>query len=190
MTGQCQDAVPLLGPSLDGELPAPDRAWIDEHLAACDSCTSRRALMAAQGAALRERIAARTTQADFSYFSTRVMARIAEEQQSGRSAPLLDRASVWVRELFAAHRLAFGASAGLAAALALGVGLRPRPIAHQPTEPAVALASAARGAHAQADQADIDELEIFGQEGVVLQIPGQSTVIWVSEPPAPARGAE
>ncbi len=183
-TGRCQDAVPLLGPLNDGELDSHDRAWLEAHLAGCASCGVRRTFLSAQAEALRQHVAARAGQADFSFFTARVMARVAAD----RRPSFADRASVWAREVLGAHRYAFGAGAGFAAAaaLALSVGLRPSPVSLPSAEGALALASASRGVHApeaeQDRQADIEELEVYGQEGVVLQIPGQSTVIWVTEP--------
>jgi anti-sigma factor RsiW len=186
----CRDAIPLLGPALDGELPRADRAWVDEHLAGCSACRDRQALLSAQAGALRQALEARAGAVDFSAFSQRVMARIALDAEQ-RSASPLERLSVWLREVFAANRFALGAGAGLtaAAALALVVILRPPgPAAKPASDQALALASADQGAHAQAD---IDELEVYGEEGSVLQLPGQSTVIWVSDVGAvPPRSAQ
>jgi hypothetical protein len=40
------------------------------------------------------------------------------------------------------------------------------------------LANVAQGAHAEAD---VEELEVDGEEVVVLQSPGQSTLIWIAD---------
>ena len=34
----CKDAIELLGAYLDGELPAPDKQALEEHLGACTPC--------------------------------------------------------------------------------------------------------------------------------------------------------
>jgi anti-sigma factor RsiW len=47
MTDHCLDAIPLLGPRLDGELPAEDAAWLDEHVQGCVLCQERKALLVA-----------------------------------------------------------------------------------------------------------------------------------------------
>ena len=184
----CRDAIPLLGPALDGELPREDRAWVDEHLVGCGACRDRQALLAAQAGALRQALDARAGAVDFSAFSQRVMARIALDIEERPVSPL-QQLSVWLRETFAANRFALGAGAGFAAAgaLALVVILRPpAPLSRPSNNQALALADPA--AHAQAD---IDELEVYGEEGSVLQLPGQSTVIWVSDEGAvPPRRAQ
>jgi anti-sigma factor RsiW len=175
MTERCPDVVPLLGPLIDDELPPADRTWVEEHLKACESCSARQALLRAQGVALRERMHEKAREADLSRLADQVMARIAAE----RPVPMAERARVWLRETFGAHRLAFGASAGLAAAAALLVAVVGRPAQRsdgRPTE----LASAASGTQSEAQ---IEALDVYGQEGTVLQFPGQ-TVIWVEDEPA------
>lgn len=174
MTDQCPDAIPLLGPSLDGELPTEDAAWLDEHVQGCAACQDRKALMVAQAAALRESLAARAEQADFSRLADRVMARISEHP-----APLSERLAVWFRETYRSHRFAFGAG-GLtvaAAALALAVFVK-SPVTPQGSSEALAAADIALR------EADIERLELDGQHGTVLQFPGQ-TVIWVDDDAQP-----
>jgi anti-sigma factor RsiW len=36
---RCRELIELLSDYLDGAIPQPDRAVIDDHLAACDGCT-------------------------------------------------------------------------------------------------------------------------------------------------------
>ena len=185
MTERCLDAIPLLGPALDGELPESDLRWLAGHVGGCAGCRERQALIAAQATALRERLSAQAGQADFARFADRVMARISEEQTQRKTPPLGERLSVWLRETFSAHRFAFRAGAGLtaAAAVALLVVLRP-PQPVERTEPQVALAAANA-----LNEAQIDALDVYGQEGAVLQFPGQ-TVIWVSEDAPRNRSAQ
>ena len=186
MTERCQDAVALLGPALDGELPTEDSAWIDEHLAGCGSCRERQTLLAAQAAALRERLSARVDLVDFSAFTARVMARVSAAEE--RPAPLAERLSLWLRETFSANRFALGAGAGLtaAAALALVVVLQPAiRTGNSAGERRLALAAADL-----VGQAEVEELDVYGQEGTVLQLPGQ-TLIWVDDQgPARPRSAQ
>ncbi len=179
MTGRCQDATPLLGPLADGELPAADAAWVREHLDGCPACRDRQALTSATALALREGLSARADLVDFSAMTNRVMARIEAE----RPAPFAERLAVWWRETFAAPRAALGFGAGLTAAAALAVVLVLRPAV--PAGESAAdrpLALAANDAE-QAQQAQIEELDVYGQEGTVLQLQNQ-TVIWVDDEPA------
>jgi len=178
MTSRCSKAVALLGPAHDGELAAPDNAWLQEHLAGCAPCRRRQVLQKTVGLALRQKLTARADQVDLSFFATRVLARIAEDQRT--RAPWGERASVWLREMFSAHGRALGAGAALASLgglLVVAAQVAPR-VDRQ--DQSLALASARLAMHAQAD---IEQLEVYGQEGVVLQIPGQSTMIWVTDDP-------
>jgi anti-sigma factor RsiW len=176
MTERCPDVVPLLGPLIDDELPLADRTWVEEHLKACESCGARRALLQAQGTSLRERMREKARDADLSRLADQVLARIAAE----RPVPLAERVRLWLRETFGAHRLAFGASAGLAAAAALLVAVVGRPASQRSDGRPIELASAAQGTQSEAQ---IEALDVYGQEGTVLQFPGQ-TVIWVEDEPA------
>ena len=186
MTERCLDAIPLLGPALDGELPESDFRWLSDHLGGCGGCRERQALISAQAAALRERLSERASQADFALFADGVMARIGAEQTRRWSPPIGERLSVWSRETFSAHRFAFGAGAGFAAAAAIAVvaALRPPLPLERPARP-IALASM----DTTANQAQIDALDVYGQEGIVLQFPGQ-TVIWVTEDAPRDRSAQ
>ena len=186
MKGRCQDAIPLLGPALDDELPQSDRSWLDDHVAGCAACSARQTLLSAQAAALREQLSQGAARADFSRFGDRVMARIAAEDAGPARASLGDRVSVWLSEVFAAHRFALGAGSGLAAAAAVALLVVLRPpgptvAADQPV--AVAALDAAD------KEAQIDALDVYGQEGTVLQFPGQ-TVIWVTDEGPRQRSAQ
>ena len=185
MTERCQDAVALLGPALDGELPTEDRAWIDEHLGGCASCRERQLFLAAQADGLRQALSARADMVDFSAFTARVMERVSAAQE--RPAPLFERVAVWLRETFAANRFALGAGAGLTAAAALALVVVLQPAGRTGNSAGERLALAAADVQGQAD---VEELDVYGQEGTVLQLPGQ-TVIWVDDQgPARPRSAQ
>ena len=159
---RCEEVVPLLGPLLDSALPGDDREWVDEHVKGCGGCRDRLALIAAQGAALRELFAAKP--ADFAGFADRVMARVAADR---RPAPF----SVWGSELWRAHRGAFAAAGGiaLAACMALAVWFVP-PAA---TSDDGALLADASG--------QVEQVDFGTHDGAVLQLPHDTTVIWMSE---------
>jgi anti-sigma factor RsiW len=161
---RCQDAVPLLGPLFDDALPDDDRAWVEEHLAGCQACRDRLALLAAQGEALRETLSARAAAVDFAGFSQRVMDRIAREPQPRTSVP------VWFSEMWHAHRAAITAAGSMVAAacLALGVWLAPRP---PPEEPQY-LADASP---------QVEEVDFGSHDGAVLELKDQTPVIWLAD---------
>ena len=187
MTERCLDAIPLLGPALDGGLPESDAAWVEEHVQGCSACQQRQALIAAQAAALRESLGARVDQADFSGFADRVMARVGDEEAAHRKPPARERLGVWLHEAFAANRFALGAGAGVAAAaaVALFVVLRPPAPAEKPADSPLVVAAVDN----PAGEAQIEALDVFGQEGTVLQFPGQ-TVIWVTDESPRPRSAQ
>src|SRR3954469_1423664 len=161
---KCQDAVPLLGPRLDGALPDDDRAWIDEHLSGCAGCRDRSALISAQAAALREALTARADKADFTGFSDRVMARVATDKSR---AP----ASVWGREMWAAYRPVVSAAGGLALAACVALA-----VWFTPPRPAAGDGELLADARTQ-----IDEVDFGTHDGAVLDLPKDTTVIWMSE---------
>jgi anti-sigma factor RsiW len=161
---RCEDVVPLLGPLADAALADDDREWVEEHLCGCASCRDRLALIVAQGAALREVIAARAAAASFDGLAGRVLARVAED--SGR-APL----PVWFSELWSAHRGAFTAAGGLAAAAAVALALLFTPA--QPSDEAALLADASAP--------EVQEVDFGTHDGAVLQLPHDTTVIWMSD---------
>jgi anti-sigma factor RsiW len=150
---------------LDGELPDDDREWVDEHVRGCPACRDRLALIAAQGQALRE--VYRAKDADFSGFSDRVMARVAADK--GRPP-----VSVWGSEMWQAHRGAFAAAGGLALAACMALAVLLTPPKTTPRD-AVLLADATPPA------AQIDEVDFGTHDGAVVQLPNQTTMIWMSE---------
>lgn len=161
---KCVEVVPLLGARLDGELADDDRLWVDEHVAGCRSCQDRAALISAQAVALRDVLAARVETADFTGFSDRVMAKVAAEP--GR-APL----GVWGHEMWAAHRSSLSAVGGIAVAacLALAVWFAPPPA---PADDGELLADA---------RTQVEEVDFGTHDGAVLDLPQDTTVIWMSE---------
>lgn len=161
---RCPEIVPLLSPLLDGLLPDDDRAWVEDHLCGCASCRDRLALIAAQAQAIRETLAARVEKLDLSGFSDRVLAR-ARNQRARAS----ERAPVWGREMWWAHRRAFTAAGGLAVAacVALAVFLSP------PRGDEIGLLAE--------NSPQLEEVDFGTRDGAVLQLPRQTTVIWMSD---------
>jgi anti-sigma factor RsiW len=182
MNRRCEQTVPLLGPFVDGELPADDRAWVQDHLDGCASCTERRLLFLAQGAALRETLRARAAATPMAGFADAVMARVARE---GRARKPWDGLEAWAIDALGPHRLGFGATAGvaLAACLALAFFLR---------APSDGLLVARSDGATQVTSASIDAIDFDDRSnGAVLQLHGiaapkgpTTTVIWVSDQPA------
>ena len=160
---RCEEVVPLLGPMLDKALPDDDREWVEEHLAGCASCRDRSALIAAQGQALREIYAGKT--ADFAGFADRVMAKVATDK--GR-APL----TVWGSEMWHAHRGAFAAAGGLTLAACMALAVFFVPPAAPPDDGALL---------ADASGPQVEQVDFGTHDGAVLQLPRQTTVIWMSE---------
>ncbi|MGZ6143039.1 MAG: anti-sigma factor family protein [Myxococcales bacterium] len=160
---RCEEVVPLLGPLLDAALPDDDREWVEEHVKGCAACRDRQALIGAQGAALREVFAAKP--ADFAGFADKVMARV---QAGERPAPF----SVWGREMWGAHHRAFTAVGGFAVAACMALAV----LFVQPAAPPDEGALLADASGPQVEQVD------FGtHDGAVLQLPHDTTVIWMSE---------
>ena len=162
---RCSDAVPLLSPLSDGALPDDDRAWVEEHLGECGRCQDRLAIVRAQAQALRERLAARVQSADFSGFAARVLARIRQDERPSA----IDRLRVWASEMWMVRRGTLAATSGLAlaACLALGVFLAPE---REPAPTMVADASV-----------QLEQVDFGTHDGAVLQLPHDTTVIWISE---------
>lgn len=160
---KCEEVVRLLGPMLDGALPDDDRAWVDEHVLGCVACRDRSALIAAQGLALREVFAAKP--ANFDGFADKVLARVAQDRAR---AP----AKVWGLEMWGAHKGAFAAAGGLALAACMALAV----LFVQPSQPADDAALLADASQPQVEQVD------FGtHDGAVLELPHDTTVIWMSE---------
>ena len=164
---RCEDAVPLLGPLLDSALSEDDRDWVEEHLRECAACRDRRALIAAQGAAIRERLEARSAQADFSGFVDKVLARAHSEKELRG----LEHARVWGGEMWGAHRRLIAAASGLAVAAGLAMAVLFAPQAQPPAEVLLADASIPQ----------IDEVDFGSHDGAVTQLRDQTPVIWLSE---------
>jgi anti-sigma factor RsiW len=160
---RCEEVAPLLGPLLDGALPDDDRAWVEDHLRGCQPCRDRQALIAAQAQAIRDVLAERAGKLDFTGFSDRVLARVRVER--ARAAEL---APVWGRELWWAHRRAFAAAgvAALAVCAALALFFSP---------------SRDEGALLAENSPQVEEVDFGTLNGAVLQLPRQTTVIWMSD---------
>ncbi len=165
MTRRCEDVVPLLGPLVDAALPDDDRDWVLEHVRGCASCRDRQALIVAQGNALREALSAHAAAADFTGFADRVMARVAQDRGP---IPLRVRGS----ELWGAHRGAFTALGGLAVAACVALAVFFAPPQADADE---------RALLADASNPQVEEVDFGTHDGAVLQLPHQTTVIWMSD---------
>jgi anti-sigma factor RsiW len=161
---RCEEVVPLLGPLADGALSTDDRTWVEDHLRGCASCRDRGALIVAQGQALRDALAARAAKLPLDGFADRVLARTREQRAAPSPIP------VWGREMWWAHRGAFLSAGGLAAAacMALAVFLFPS----RADDELALLAD---------NSPQVEEVEFGTRDGAVLQLPQQTTVIWMSD---------
>jgi anti-sigma factor RsiW len=169
MKRRCEESVPLIGPWLDGELPDEDRAWLAEHVACCEACATRKALLAAQRDAVREAVVRRAAPADLSGLADAVLARVARD----RPPAAVLRLRVWGTETWRAHRGRISATAGLAVAASLAAVALFSPLRKEVrTGP---LLADARGAGTT-----VEEIDFESHEGAVLQS-GQTTVIWVDD---------
>jgi anti-sigma factor RsiW len=161
---RCEEVVPLLGPLRDGALAEDDRAWVEEHLLGCASCRDRLALIAAQAQALREVITRRAGELDLGGLAERVMARVRAERPR-----LAERAPVWGREMWWAHRGALTAGGGLALAACVAAAV-------------LFLPARSDRAELLADNSpQVEEVDFGTRDGAVLQLPRQTTVIWMSD---------
>lgn len=165
------EIMPLLGAFADGELSPDERERVQQHLAGCGDCRARQAFLAAQGAALRERVVARAAErpaADFTRLTERVMARVA-------AAPPRSRLGQWSSSMWAAHRAAVTAagSFAVAACLALAVFLQPGSRSDEGLQQAESLADAA--------QTQVDEVDFGTHDGAVLRLHDKTSVIWLGE---------
>jgi anti-sigma factor RsiW len=178
MTSRCEETVRLLSPFRDGELEPDDRAWVEEHLAGCESCSTRLRFLSAQGAALREHIRARGAARSLDGLAGRVLARTGREK--GARKPW-DALAVFHADVVRPRRAGIGALA-LAACLALAFVWRDT--GQGPSrQPKLALNDAA-GSSASIDDLEYDD----GSNGAVLQLRGHNgldgpatTVIWMSD---------
>ena len=164
MIKRCAEVLPFLGALADGAIAEGDRTWVQAHLSACAACPDRLSLFMAQGAALREMVEAKSANISFDGFADRVLARTRKEKPR-----LLENTPVWAREMFSAHPGAFAGAAGvaLAACMALAVVFSPQQAA--PDE----LAMDTGG--------QVEEVDFGTHDGAVLQLPHETTVIWMSD---------
>lgn len=163
---RCEDVVPLIGPLLDGALPAGERARVDEHVRGCAACSGHRALLLAQAQALRDALRARAASLSLAGFSDRVLARVREEQRPR----IREQARVWGREMWWAHRGALTAGSGLALAACAALFLFLLPPASADDGPAVA-----------DNSLQVEEVDFGTRNGAVLQLGRETTVIWMSD---------
>ena len=164
MTKRCAEVLPFLGALADGAIAEGDRTWVQAHLDTCAACPDRLSLFIAQGSALREMVLARSAAVSFDGFADKILARARKEKPR-----VFDGSGVWTREMFGAHRGAFAGAAGfaLAACMALAVVFIPQ----QP--------QLLDDGTAEASQ--VEEVDFGTHDGAVLQLPHDTTVIWMSD---------
>ena len=161
---RCEEVVPLIGPLLDGALAEDDRAWVEDHVRGCPSCQDRRALVGAQAQALRSALETRAGRLDLSGLADRVMARVGEERPG-----FAQRAPVWGREMWWAHRAAVAAGSGLALAACIAAAV-------------IFLPSRGDDIGLLAENSpQVEEVDFGTRDGAVLQLSRQTTVIWMSD---------
>ena len=160
----CEEVVPLLGPLHDGALADGDRAWVEDHVRGCASCRDRLALIVASAQAVRESVIARARGLDLTRLPDRVMARVREDR-----AAAAERAAVWGREMWWTHRRAFAAAGGLAVAACMAAAVLFLPWRR---DDAALIAD---------NSPQIEEVDFGTRNGAVLQLPRQTTVIWMSD---------
>jgi Putative zinc-finger len=161
---RCEEIVLLLGPLHDGALADDDRAWAEDHARGCASCRDRLTLIQALAQAVRESVIARARGLDLKKLPDRVMARVREERPRARQ-----RAAVWGREMWWAHRRAFTAAGGLAVAACMAMAVLFFPW------------RADDGGLIADNSPQIEEVDFGTRNGAVLQLPRQTTVIWISD---------
>jgi anti-sigma factor RsiW len=163
MTKRCAEVLPFLGALADGAIAEGDRTWVQTHLESCAACPDRLSLFIAQGAALREMVHARGAAVSFDGFADKVLARTRKEKPR-----VFEGSGVWTREMLGAHRGAFAGAAGfaLAACMALAVVFMPRQ--QVPFDDG-------------ADASQVEAVDFGTHDGAVLQLPHDTTVIWMSD---------
>ena len=160
----CEEVVPLLGPLHDGALADDDRAWVEDHVRGCASCRDRLALIVASAQAVRESVIARARGLDLTRLPDCVMARVREDR-----AAAAERAAVWGREMRWTHWRAFAAAGGLAVAACMAAAVLFLPWRR---DDAALIAD---------NSPQIEEVDFGTRNGAVLQLPRQTTVIWMSD---------
>lgn len=111
---QCEPFFSLLSPFVDGELSAAERVRVERHTAECKDCAGRVADIRAEAGLVRVGMELLADQADFSDFAAKVMARVTPEK-----APLFERLSLSLSELFTYQRGFMIGALGAAAAVAI-----------------------------------------------------------------------
>jgi len=169
----CRETQTLLTPFHDGELPAADRARVEEHLRGCPGCS---ALLADLARADRAAGVPDPGPAYWDRFNARVMDRVEREADGPRAAVLRPKGG-WVRQ-----QLRYLVPAAAAAALVAGIvhygGMRPG--APTPTvPPAVSEPAAPGSAGERRTEAEPESRAAKKSEGtaVARRVP----------PPVPAR---
>jgi anti-sigma factor RsiW len=159
----CKEMLPLLSRHADAAVEGDERELVESHLVTCAKCRDQLALLEATALALKQSLDAKPMP-DFAGFADKVLARAHKEK-----AKTLEQSKVWTSEMFHAHRAAFaGIAAGaLAACAALAFVFTPP---QQPDEQELA-----------DNSPQVEEVDFGTHDGAVLQLPGQTTVIWMSD---------
>jgi anti-sigma factor RsiW len=121
----CEETVAQLSAHVDGELPDEERLAVDLHLASCEPCRRRRAVLAALRAAVQRLPREAVSQG----FDATWERRLASERQHGRRQGW--RVAAWVSGMVAAILLAV---LGLVTRRDLGAPAR-RPLAVETVAP-------------------------------------------------------
>src|SRR6478609_4767569 len=98
----CAPWVRLLSADLDGELSSDESARLATHLAGCERCRERKALLVAQGAALRHEAEVLVSDVAMAGFSARVLRAIEAEASRPRGLALV---AARITELWSVRRL-------------------------------------------------------------------------------------
>jgi anti-sigma factor RsiW len=163
MTNRCAEVLPFLGALADGAVAEGDRTWVQAHLDTCTACPDRLSLFKAQGAALREVVLAKGASASFDGFADKVLARTRKEKPR-----LLDTTPVWAREMLGAHRGAFAGAMGVAVAACMALA-----VVFSPQQQS--------GDELLDNGGQVEEVDFGTHDGAVLQLPHETTVIWMSD---------
>lgn len=172
----CERILLQLSAAQDGELSPRQTAALEEHLRGCAGCRARQALWSATADAVRARAVAAAELVRLDGFADRVLARVsADERARSNVLPFRARLGVAATEEWRLHKVALSAGGGLLAAAGLALALFVGPFAPTPEGRPALLAQAGSGA------TTIQELEYAAPNAAVLELPGQTTVIWVSD---------
>ncbi len=167
----CKQSEKRLHEWLDGELPegSPEALEVESHVERCEACSARLEAWSFAGAQLEQLVEEGVGKVEPLRALQKIRARIIEAEERS----LLNRASVWLEDLWAFNRRAV---AGVAAAAAMGALCAPTVVYLAQDEswsqPSPAMASVI-----------VESLEFDGTAKAVVYRPeGSSTTIFWVEP--------